>query len=65
VEGSHHDRENALDEALRLVRELDGDYSRQLKQIIDAEAAALLEALRMFHSNSEKKLKSRTSGAAG
>lgn len=61
MEGSNHNRKNDIDEALRLVREIDADYSRQLKQIIDAEAAALLEALRMFHGNSEKKLKTRAS----
>ena len=61
MDGSSHNNENAIDEALRLVREIDGDYSRQLKKIIDAEASALLEALRMFHGNSEKKLKTRAS----
>lgn len=59
MEQTHQKKEKAIEEALHLVREIDGDYKHQLKQIIDAEAAALLEALRMFHGNSEKKLKAR------
>ena len=48
-------RETA-EEALRLIREIDAVYTSRLKVILDAEVFALLEALKMFHADGEKKL---------
>ncbi len=59
MENSDVKYSNAIEEALRLLAEIDGNYTRQLKQILDAEVVALLEALKMFHENNSKKLKSR------
>ncbi len=50
---------NAIEEALHLLGEIDGHYRHQLKYVIDAEVVALLEALKMFHDNSLRRLKNR------
>jgi hypothetical protein len=58
VDNSKAGNGTVIEEALSLLGEIDGNYRRQLKQILDAEVAALLEALTMFHENSGKRLKS-------
>ena len=47
----------AAEEALKLLREIEQNYSQQVKRIMDPEIEAVLEAIKMFHENSEKKLK--------
>lgn len=54
---------NEIEEALHLLGEIDGRYRHQLKFVIDAEVVALLEAMKMFHDNSLKRLKSRVRDA--
>ncbi|MBN1614577.1 MAG: hypothetical protein JW950_08950 [Deltaproteobacteria bacterium] len=44
-------------QALEVIEESERDYAQQAKKMQDTEVAALLEAIRMFHANSAKKLK--------
>jgi hypothetical protein len=56
-EGQRQRQRRTVEAALALIRERDDAYTGQLKSVLDAETYALLEALKMFHANSEKKLR--------
>lgn len=47
----------AAEEAVKLIEEIEESYARQIKKILDPEVQAMLEAIKMFHENNEKKLR--------
>jgi hypothetical protein len=61
VDDSATKQGNILEEAIHLIGEMDENYRSQLKQLPDAGVSALLEALKMLHESSGKKLKARAS----
>ena len=51
--------------ALALIEEIERSYTQQALKMQDAEIAAMLEAIRMFHANSGKKLKDYINNVTG
>jgi len=44
-------------QALELIEESERNYAQQARKMQDTEIAAVLEAIKMFHANSARKLK--------
>ncbi|TFG90746.1 MAG: hypothetical protein E4H15_07055 [Syntrophobacterales bacterium] len=51
--------------ALELIEEIERNYAQQAMKMQDTEIAAVLEAIRMFHANSGKKLKDYLNNVTG